>query len=93
MSRKTFNVEELKEMVNSMCRFSIDDSKGIRQGAINVLEAVLHETGNYHGFRYLRADEMEAGYSVGINTDEHGIALNDFGLRFADTDDTRVQYN
>jgi hypothetical protein len=93
MSRKTFNVEELKEMVNNMCRFSADEHVGVRQGAMNVLEEVLHRTGNYHGFRYLAPHEMEAGYSVGINTDEHGIALNDFGLRFAGTDNTRVQYN
>lgn len=90
--RKTYEVEKLLTMVNDICRYSINESKEIRQGAMNVLEAVLHETGNYRGFRYLREDEMEAGYSVGINCDDHNIALNDYGLRFAGTDSTRVEY-
>ncbi len=93
MSRKTFSVEELKDMVNGVCRFSIDDSKDIRQGAMNVLEEVLHRTGNYHGFRYLAPHEMEAGYSFGINMGSDGSLSNDYELRFADTDNTRVQYN
>ena len=92
MSRKTYEVEKMLKMVNDMCRYSVNESKAIRQGAMNVLEAVLHETGNYRGFRYLRKDEMEAGYTVGINCYDSGEVVSDFELRFLDTDNTRVEY-
>lgn len=90
--RKTFDVAELVDMVNDICRFSINDSKEHRQGAMSVVEEVLHRTGNYKGFRYLMPYEMEAGYTSGINVDDDGQICRDYEKRFADTDNTRVQY-
>ena len=91
-ARKTVDVATLLTMVNNICRYSVDESKGVRQGAMNVLEQVLHDTGNYKGFRYLCTDEMEPGYTAGINS-EYGKPLpNDYELRFNGCDNTRVQY-
>lgn len=56
---------------------------------MNVLEAVLHRTGNYKGFRYLRLGECSG--NPGINCDSNG-PLPDYDFRFKDTDRTRVQY-
>ena len=92
MARKTVDIEVLKEMVNNMCRFSVNESKGIRQGAMNVLEEVLHSSGNYKGFRYLYQDEMEAGYSFGINQKTTDPIVEDYTERFANSDNTRVMY-
>ena len=90
--RKTFDIAELTTMVNDICQYSVNESKDIRRGAMNVLEEVLHRTGNYKGFRYLSKDYMEAGYTVGINLDPNGEICKDYNQRFAGTDDTRVEY-
>jgi hypothetical protein len=89
MSRKTYSVEALVEMVNGICKDSAPDAVDIRQGAMNVLERVLHDTGNYRGFRYLLKGECSG--KPGVNYDGHG-PLPDYELRFKDTDRTRVQY-
>lgn len=64
MARKTFNVSELVDMVNHLCKDSVPESAGIRQGAMLVLERVLHETGNYRGFRYLLEGECDGAPGV-----------------------------
>lgn len=89
MVRKTFNVDRLIVMVNGICKDSAPESQDIRQGAMNVLEAVLHETGNYRGFRYLLEDECEGNPGVRYLG---GVPHPDYELRFKDTDRTRVQY-
>ena len=91
MSKKTFNVADLTAMVNQMCAQSTC-SRDIRQGAMNVLEQVLHSTGNYHGFRYLTSKDVPDGGKPGINIDDHVEILVGVGLRFADVDPTRVFY-
>ena len=87
--RKTINVSELTEMVNSICKNSDPDMYDVRQGAINVLDAVLHKTGNYKGFRYLLADEVFG--EPGVNYVD-GKPHPDYILRFRNTDRTRVEY-
>jgi hypothetical protein len=94
MARKTVDIEVLKKYVNDICKFSMNESRDIRQGAMNVLEEVLHTTGNYKGFRYLCPDEMEAGMTVGINS-KYGSPAETmtYDERFKDTDNTRVEYH
>jgi hypothetical protein len=88
--RKTIKVEQLVEIVNDMLKNSLEESKERRQGAMNVLEAVLHDTGNYNGFRYLLAEEIVDG-APGINY-VYGLPHRDPAKRFANTDRTRVMY-
>ena len=52
MKHKTFKVKDLVEQINSRLKNSTCSSEA-RFGMISVLESVLHETGNYHGFNYL----------------------------------------
>lgn len=69
MARKTVKVEELKNMVNEMLQNG-DDRYGAdtrtRQGSIYILENILHDTGNYHGYRHLRPSEVPPGNKPGI---------------------------
>lgn len=51
-SRKTVTVEALKDRVNGMLLNSRDDMRAERSALAVLLESVLMETGNYHGFRY-----------------------------------------
>ncbi len=87
MARKTFNVNELVVTVNEMCRLSTC-SRDVRQGAINVLEHVLHSTDNYRGFKFLGVEDIPAGELPGINW---GFE-NDPSARFFNTDKTRVYF-
>jgi hypothetical protein len=57
MSRKTFNVSEFKDYVNS--RLVLDSlSKEEKYGLIVALDHVLNETGNYKGFGYVYKDDV-----------------------------------
>lgn len=89
MARKTFNVDQLVALVNGICKDSAPDRADVRQGAMNVLEAVLHETGNYRGFRYLLEGECTGNPGVRYLG---GVPDPDYVARFKDTDRTRVQY-
>ena len=89
MTRKTFNVSELVDTVNSMLKDSGPEVAERRQGMMNVLEHVLHESGLYKGFRYLLQEECEG--LPGVNY-LNGVPHPDINLRFADTDRTRVMY-
>jgi hypothetical protein len=93
MSRKTFNVEQFKNQVNDMLAQSTSEPE-VRQGMIVVLERMLHDTGNYHGFRYLEISQVPEGFKPGINLDpnETGMPHTDYNLRFKDTDSSRVSY-
>lgn len=88
--RKTINVTDLVDMVNGMLKLSESDRADVRQGAMNVLEGVLHETGNYKGFRYLLKDEVLSG-NPGVNYLDGNPHPNPT-TRFAETDRTRVEY-
>lgn len=86
----TFDTTELVDSVNSMLAQGPSLSFAMRQGAMQVLEQVLHATGNYRGFRYLTADEVADG-APGINM-VSGQIHPDPVLRFVNTDSTRVKY-
>ena len=91
--RKTIPVERLIDIVNNMLAADADlvsdKTTNRRIGAMTVLETVLHETGNYRGFRYLTNLE---GYRVpGVRYRQDGSILP-YDDRFELTDDSRRQY-
>ena len=86
--RKTVTVEFLINMTNDICKDSTPDRAEMRQGAMNGLEAVLHETGNYKGFRYLIPGECQGNPGVWYKDGQ----LLPYPERFENTDKTRVQY-
>lgn len=53
MSRKTINVEYLKNWANVMLEGDDQENRKVRLGVCLMLEEVLMETGNYNGFKYL----------------------------------------
>jgi hypothetical protein len=90
MARKTINVTDLIETINTSIAISTCSAE-TRQGMMNVLEGVLHSTGNYRGFRYLTQDEVPVGEKPGINCFKSETE-NTYESRFLNTDRTRVQY-
>ena len=62
--RKTFNVDTFKKYVNDV----LDNDNvpfEVKNGFAQALDHVLHETGNYNGFRYLdpyNGDDPEFGF-------------------------------
>ena len=90
---KTIKVEKIRTQVNSMIQCSICSPDG-RQGMIQALESILHESGNYNGFRYMLPDEVPAGHLPGINNNISDDVTHDelSTARFNNTDPTRVQY-
>ena len=88
--RKTFDVNALRLQVNGFLHNSYDLDEQQRQGQISLLESVLMGAGQYKGFGYLSARDMESsreGMSVGI-----GGQRPDLSFDFTDTDSTRVFY-
>lgn len=65
MSRKTYNVSDLRDKVNGMIAhthandnpdyqpFGSPERRAERTALFVLLESVLHDTGNYKGYRYL----------------------------------------
>lgn len=59
MARKTYPVADLIDHANRV----IDHAKTMdeRRAVAHLLESVLHETGNYKGFRYLSSELNDDG--------------------------------
>jgi len=91
MSRKTFKVDELKSFVNNQLASSYG-TFDTREGYIILLEKVLHDTDNYNGFGYLSETRLPTDVLPGINTNEDGSIVEDYNLRFINTDSTRRFY-
>ena len=89
MARKTFEVETLKNRINSHLAAGGSFDKHYRVALITLLESILHETGNYKGFRYLLEDQCPG--LPGINYLD-GQPHPDYVERFKNTDSTRVEY-
>ena len=91
--RKTINVDSITAQINDMIRLSTGTPEQ-RQGLLAAIETILHETGNYKGFRYLTQNEVPAGYHrPGINISPiDGQHFEDIVARFDNTDSTRVAY-
>ena len=94
--RKTMNVEDLKDFANNQLMSSIrylsqeNSFEGIdaefRKGVMAMIEAVLMETDNYKGYRYLELAEVPTGCTPGIRRDRGEEK------QFENTDRTRVRY-
>ena len=68
MTKKTFSVQEFKQKVNQVLRNTTSEftTASYRYGMISALECVLHDSGNYKGFRYLLESEVPAGELPGM---------------------------
>lgn len=85
MARKTVEVKTLVTFVNERLALSSADSLEFRRGLCSLLEEVLHTTGNYAGYGFLKWDEVSEG-KPGIHWNEN------FEPCFTDTDLTRRRY-
>ena len=90
MAKKTFNVQEFVDTINSALAQSTCDVK-VRDGMIFALEDVLFKTGNYAGYRYLLQSDVPEGELPGVRYDESGNILP-YETRFLNTDGSRRQY-
>ena len=69
--RKTFDVAKLRDNVNQRNKKSTCAAE-VRQGWNSLLESILHDTGNYKGFHYLKKEEIPADQSPGIVWNKEG---------------------
>ena len=86
MTRKTINVQEVKDWANDVLESTDSVDCAWRQGVMTMLENVLMSTDNYKGFRYLALDEVPQGRMPGIRRDRGQEK------QFDNTDNTRVRY-
>ena len=88
MHRKTIEISYIISKGNEFFLHSADDMEFERRSLMGFITDILHETGNYNGFRYLSAKDMKKSYhgtSVGINFDENG------NPNFTDSDESRIR--
>lgn len=91
--RVTFKVRTMLDHANHILSSSKDSDVGVREGVIIMIEEVLHRTNNYNGFCYLNRTHLTGSNQVpGININEDGSFIEDYNLRFVNTDSTRRQY-
>jgi hypothetical protein len=83
-TRKTIPVGKIVDKVNLMLAKTVGSMES-RIGAMALLEEILHDTGNYRGYKYLDSTEVPVGEQPGIIRDPNG-ANNRF------PDETRRQY-
>lgn len=67
-ARKSFNVVAFRDKVNWRLMNCTMSEDGLKELCLT-LEDVLHDTGNYGGFRYLGVDEVPKGELPGIRWD------------------------
>ena len=91
MSRKTVTVASQLQYANEVLRSNFGN-QSYRRGIIRMIEPLLNETGNYKGFRYLLLSEVPIGEKPGINYLDN-MPHPDYKMRFANTDETRIQYS
>lgn len=85
--RKTVDINAIIEMANTLLKESTSPAgKHIRHGVQLLLEDILHESGNYRGFRYLNQSEVPEGDLPGIIWNGNDDGSHSF------PDETRVQY-
>lgn len=90
-SLKTVKVRDLIDKTNKMLAYP-DGDPYVRQGMINLLVSVLHDTGNYNGFRYLSQYDLPSDIKPGIRLNNNGAYDQLDPGRYTDTDSTRIQY-
>ena len=57
MARKTADVQAIKQKANHYLASERFTTAEMRAGVASLLEVILHDTGNYKGFRYLDGAE------------------------------------
>lgn len=88
MPRKTIEISYIISKSNEFFLHSADDMELERDALMMFVFDILHETGNYKGFRYLCAKDMaesDNGKSVGI------VYLENGDPDFTDSDNTRIK--
>ena len=81
MGRKTCPVVDIAKLVNEQNRCSTC-SPLIREGWNTLLEEILHDTGNYRGYGYLRSKDVPKGELPGIDGEEGNFTHPDETRRF-----------
>ena len=66
MSRKTIEIQKIKDKVNWMLKYSTQMNPDVRRGMYSVLEWALGETGNYKGYNNLTQENVPSGELPGI---------------------------
>jgi hypothetical protein len=66
MARKTIEVDQVRDWANTFLAApnsvsSVADPVSQRMGVCALVEAVLHRSGNYCGFRYLTSEKHDDG--------------------------------
>ena len=69
-SRKTYEIKKIVEHANKMLKLK-NQTQSERQGIIFILEEILHESGNYYGWIYLRKDDLPEGVLPGIDWEKY----------------------
>ena len=90
--RKTAEIEKIVRVANRILAGTWGaNSKEYRAGVIVMLEAILHDAGIFHGFRYLSNHDLPGHIEPGVRYRADG-SIGDYHERFLNTDDTRRQY-
>jgi hypothetical protein len=63
-ARKTIDVATVRELANAMLANSVDDQTQGRTSIAVMLEHLLMDSGNYHGFRYVRRGGESVPYEA-----------------------------
>jgi len=85
--RKTFEVEKIREIANGFLKSEWSGhTKEFREGVMAMVENILMESNNYHGFTYLEQRELPDLSTPGIRSGET------YEEKFSNTDHTRVYY-
>ncbi len=85
---KTISVQSILDFANLQIAFSNDTERLYRVAIINMIEHVLHESGNHAVFRYLKQDETHTDSLPGIREWDKENGCFDF----SNTDDTKRHY-
>lgn len=71
MARKTVDVQAVKELANrTLASTATFLDPSYRNGVIGMVESVLHNTGNYKGFKYLPSEWDENTGSLRVGYDD-----------------------
>lgn len=68
--RKTIPIVRLIGHANKFLKYSENEMSDARLCMRHFISSILHETGNYKGFRYLVEKDMEKGKTFGIKYNE-----------------------
>ena len=97
--KKTISIKETVEAFNSQLKNSDfqdkDSTEGryFRLGLCSAIEHLLHNTGNYQGYRLISKDEAIKPYAFGCDYSKLNGDPESARIALADGDDSRRQYH